>query len=145
LYTKLISYAVNEIKDNLKPSLIVPTYGLVYKTRLRKVAFTTREQTFRARAKKCLGNGRLPVGHNSSPVTKHPIFDWLEFSHCLFEACTNLASELTKSSKHKCYVIPDLNKPLIFGIDFIQKHQLWYCPKTNLLPGRASPTGAKAI
>ncbi len=33
--------------------------------------------------------------------------------------------------KHKCYDIPDLNKPLILGIDFIQKHQLWNCPKNK--------------
>jgi hypothetical protein len=28
-------------------------------------------------------------------------------------------------------MIPDLNEPLILGIDFIQKHQLWYCPKNH--------------
>jgi hypothetical protein len=33
-----------------------------------------------------------------------------------------------KFIKHKFYVIPDLNEPLILGIDFIQQHQLWYCP-----------------
>jgi hypothetical protein len=36
-----------------------------------------------------------------------------------------------KFVKHQFYVIPDLNKPLILGIDFIQKHQLWYCPKNR--------------
>jgi hypothetical protein len=35
----------------------------------------------------------------------------------------------TKEIQHKFYVIPDLNEPLILGIDFIQQHQLWYCPK----------------
>ncbi len=36
-----------------------------------------------------------------------------------------------KFLKHRCYVIPDLNQPLILGIDFIQQHQLWYCPKNK--------------
>ncbi len=30
-----------------------------------------------------------------------------------------------KTLAHQFYVIPDLNEPLILGIDFIQKHQLW--------------------
>jgi hypothetical protein len=35
----------------------------------------------------------------------------------------------TKTLQHDFYIIPDLNEPLILGIDFIQQHQLWYCPK----------------
>jgi hypothetical protein len=35
----------------------------------------------------------------------------------------------TKSLQHELYVIPNLNEPLILGINFIQLHQLWYCPK----------------
>ncbi len=46
---------------------------------------------------------------------------------------------------HELYVIPELNKPLILDIDFILKHQLWYCPKNNTLRGKGSPTGAIAI
>jgi hypothetical protein len=41
--------------------------------------------------------------------------------------------------KYKCYVIPDLNEPLIFGIDFIQKHQLWYCPKNKSFAWEGQP------
>jgi hypothetical protein len=37
----------------------------------------------------------------------------------------------SKFIKHQCYVILDLNEPLILGIDFIQQHQLWYCPKNK--------------
>jgi len=36
-----------------------------------------------------------------------------------------------KLLKNEFYFIPDLNKPLILGMDFIQKHQLWYCPKNQ--------------
>jgi hypothetical protein len=37
------------------------------------------------------------------------------------------------------YVIPELNEPLILGIDFIQQHQLWYCPKNCLFAWEGQP------
>jgi hypothetical protein len=48
-----------------------------------------------------------------------------------------------KSLQHKLYVIPDLNEPLILGINFIQLHQVWYCPKNTRLSGRGNPIGAQ--
>jgi hypothetical protein len=44
-----------------------------------------------------------------------------------------------KILKHEFYVIPDLNEPLILGIDFIQKHQLWYCPKNTSFTWEGQP------
>ncbi len=44
-----------------------------------------------------------------------------------------------KFVKHKFYVILDLNEPLILGIDFIQKHQLWYCPKNKSFAWEGQP------
>jgi hypothetical protein len=32
-----------------------------------------------------------------------------------------------------------LNEPLILGIDFIQKHQLWYCPKNRSFEWEGKP------
>jgi hypothetical protein len=43
----------------------------------------------------------------------------------------------TKFLQHKFY--PDLNEPLILGIDFIQKHQLWYCPKNRSFAWEGQP------
>jgi len=40
---------------------------------------------------------------------------------------------------HQFYVIPELNEPLILGIDFIQKHQLWYCPKNRSFVWEGQP------
>jgi hypothetical protein len=40
---------------------------------------------------------------------------------------------------HEFYVIPDLNKPLILGINFIQKHLLWYCPKNQSFVWEGQP------
>jgi len=45
----------------------------------------------------------------------------------------------TKSLQHDFYVIPDLNEPLILGIDFIQQHQLWYCPKNRSFAWEGQP------
>ncbi len=44
-----------------------------------------------------------------------------------------------KQIEHPCYVIPDLNEPLILGIDFIQHHQLWYCPKSKSFAWESQP------
>jgi hypothetical protein len=44
----------------------------------------------------------------------------------------------TKILKHDFNVIPDLNEPLIHGIDFIQKNQLWYCPKNSAWEGQTN-------
>jgi hypothetical protein len=46
----------------------------------------------------------------------------------LYEFTFNVNSKLIK---HQCYVIPELNEPLILGIDFIKQHQLWYCPQNK--------------
>ena len=45
----------------------------------------------------------------------------------------------SKFLKHKFWVIPDLNEPLILGIDFIQEHQLWYCPKNKSFAWEGQP------
>jgi hypothetical protein len=45
----------------------------------------------------------------------------------------------SKFVKHKCYVIPELNELLISGIDFIQQHQLWYCPKNKSFAWEGQP------
>ncbi len=36
-------------------------------------------------------------------------------------------------------MIPKLNEPLILGIDFIQKHQLWYCPENRSFASEGQP------
>jgi hypothetical protein len=45
----------------------------------------------------------------------------------------------TKAIEHEFFVIPDLNEPLILGIDFIQQHQLWYCPKNRSFAWEGQP------
>jgi hypothetical protein len=45
----------------------------------------------------------------------------------------------TKEIQHEFNVIPELNEPLILGIDFIQQHQLWYCPKNRSFAWEGQP------
>jgi hypothetical protein len=45
----------------------------------------------------------------------------------------------TKAIQHEFYVIPDLNEPIILGINFIQQHQLWYCPKNRSFACEGQP------
>ncbi len=45
----------------------------------------------------------------------------------------------TKTIQHEFYVIPELNELLILGIDFIQQHQLWYCPKNRSFAWEGQP------
>jgi hypothetical protein len=40
---------------------------------------------------------------------------------------------------HQFYVIPDLTESLILGINFIQKHQLWYCQKNRSFEWEGRP------
>jgi len=54
----------------------------------------------------------------------------------LYEFTLSINSKLIR---HPCYVIPDLNEPLILGIDFIQQHQLWYCPKNKSFAWEGQP------
>jgi len=44
-----------------------------------------------------------------------------------------------KTLAHQFYLISNLNEPLILGIDFIQKHQLWYCPKNRSFDWEGQP------
>ncbi len=102
-----------------------------------------REPTFLASAKNYFDSYLRPIDLKSLPVTKPQTFGQLEARHCLSEAYTNLSSVKlrinTKFIKHKFYVIPDLNEPLILGIDFIQEHQFWYCPKNKLFAWEGQP------
>jgi len=57
---------------------------------------------------------------------------------CLGRA-TPLGYWSPQSLQHELYVFPDLNKPLILGIDLIQLHQLWYCPKNRSFAWEGQP------
>jgi hypothetical protein len=132
LYNKLFANAVSEIKSNLKPSFNSPYLWVNVQNALKvRGLYDTgadiscmNEKIFRQipplnRPQK-LDMAKLPnfcsAGGQPLPVRG------------LYEFTFNINSKLIR---HRCYVIPDLNEPLILGIDFIQQHQLWYCPKNK--------------
>jgi len=137
--------AVNEIKNSLKPSFRRPYLWVsVQKTlRLRGLYDTgadiscMSEKVFRqlplnARPKKL--DSDKPQKFKSAGGEPLPVRGLYEFNLRIGE----------KVLTHQFYVIPELNEPLILGIDFIQKHQCGIARKIAPLHGRASPTGGKA-
>ena len=140
LYNKLFSDAVSKIKSNLKPSFNLPYLWVNIQNALKvRGLYDTgadiscmSEKTFRDlppqnRLQK-LNMAKLPnfcsVGGQPLPVRG------------LYEFNFHINS---KFLKHKCYVILDLEEPFILGINFIQQHQLWYCPKNKSLAWEGQP------
>ena len=132
--------AVNEIKNSLKPSFRRPYLWVsVQKTlRLRGLYDTgadiscMSEKVFRqlplnARPKKL--DSDKPQKFKSAGGEPLPVRGLYEFNLRIGD----------KFLTHQFYVIPELNEPLILGIDFIQKHQLWYCPKNRSFAWEGQP------
>jgi hypothetical protein len=132
LYNKLFADAVSEIKSNLKPSFNRPYLWVNVQNALKvRGLYDTgadiscmSEKIFRQippqnRPQK-LNMDKLP-NFRSAGGQPLPVRGVYEFAF-------NINSKLIM---HQCYVIPDLNEPLILGIDFIKQHQLWYCPKNK--------------
>ena len=46
---------------------------------------------------------------------------------------------------HNFFVIENLNEPIIFGINFIEKHELNYCASEKNFDGRVKVTGEAVI
>jgi hypothetical protein len=131
LYNKLISDAITEIQSNLKPSFLCPYLWVNVQNALRiRGPYNTRadiscmnKKVFRELPPHgckslSLTNRRSPnfCSAGGQPL---PVQGYYEFNFRIDK----------KFIKHKCYVITE---PLILGIDFIQQHQLWYCPKNKL-------------
>jgi hypothetical protein len=132
LYNKLFSDAVSEIKSNLKPTFNHPYLWVSVQNALKvRGLYDTgadiscmSEKIFRQlppqnRLQKLVMD-KLP-NFRSAGGQPLPVRGLYEFSFTVN----------SKLIKHNCYVIPELNEPLILGIDFIQQHQLWYCPKNK--------------
>ena len=103
------------------------------------------EQTFLALVKKCFDSCHCTIELKSWRVSQLQSTGQREASLYLFEDDMSSASELkTKFLKHQFYLVPDLNEPLILGIHFIQKYQLWYCPKIRSFACESQPNWGQA-
>jgi hypothetical protein len=140
LYTKLISDAVTEIQSNLKPSFHRPYLWVSVQNALRIRGLYNTGADILCTSEK--GFRQLPPNHRPQKLATDkspnfcsaggqplPVRGYYEF---------NFGIDKTFIYR-KCYIIPDLNERLILGIDFIQQHQLWYCPKNRSFAWEGQP------
>ncbi len=140
MYNKITIDAINEIKQTLKPSFHCPylTLNLQNCTSIKGLYDTgadiscVSEKYFR----------QIPLNHRPVKLkegTPHR-FKTAGGQPLNIRGRYKFNIKIgTKTLTHDFYVIPDLNEPLILGIDFIQKHQLWYCPKNESFAWEGQP------
>jgi hypothetical protein len=137
--------AVNEIKSNLKPSFFRPYLWVSVQKMLRlRGLYDTgadsscmSEKVFRqlplnARPKKL--DSDKPQKFKSAGGEPLPV-------RGLYECNLRIGDKILA---HQFYVIPELNEPLILGIDFIQEASVVVLPKKSFLcVGRPAQLGAR--
>jgi hypothetical protein len=131
LYNKLFSDAISKVKSNLKPSFNRPYLWVNVQNALKDISCMS-EKIFRD----------LPPHHRPQKLNmdKSPNFCSARGQPLPIRGLYKFNFRInSKFVKHKCYVIPDLNEPLILGIHFIQQHQLWYCPKNKSFAWEGQP------
>jgi hypothetical protein len=132
LYNKLFADAVSEIKSNLKPSFNRPYLWVNVQNALKVRGLYDTGADISCMSEKIFRqipphNRRKKLDIDKSPNFRSAGGQPLPVRG-LYEFTFHINS---KFIKHGCYVIQELNEPLILGIDFIQQHQLWYCPKNK--------------
>jgi hypothetical protein len=140
LYQNLFSDTVSEIKSKLKPSFrrpylqvklqnLVSVRGLCDTgTDISCISLKVFRQISPQHRPRKLEGGILPK-FKSAGGQLLPVHGKYQFK----------AQIGTKVIEHEFYVIPKLNEPLIIRIDFIQQHQLWYCPKNRAFAWEGQP------
>jgi hypothetical protein len=140
LYNKLFADAVSEIKSNLKPKFNRPYLWVQVQNAIKiRGLYDTgadiscmSEKIFRQ-----LPPQKRPI---KLDIDKFPNFRSAGGQPLPVRGLYKILFTLNgKQIKHPCYVIPELNEPLILGIDFIQQHQLWYCPKNKSFAWEGQP------
>jgi hypothetical protein len=130
--------AVNEIKNNLKPSFCCPYLWVSVQKVLRLRGLYNTGADISCKSEKVFQ--QLPL--NSRPKNldseKQPKFKSAGGQPLPVEGLYEFDLKIgNKTLTHQFYVIPDLNEPLILGIDFIQKHQS--CPKNRSFAWEGQP------
>jgi Retroviral aspartyl protease len=132
LYTKLFADAVSEIKSNLKPSFNRPYLWVTVQNALKIRGLYDTGADISCMSEKIFRQIPPQNRPQKLAMAKSPNFCSAGGQPLpvrgLYEFTFNINSKLIR---HQCYIIPELNEPLILGIDFIQQHQLWYCPKNK--------------
>jgi hypothetical protein len=121
LYNKLFADAVSEIKSNLKPSFNRPYLWVNVQNALKVRGLYDTGADISCMSENFFRQIPLQNRPQKLDMDKSPNFGSAGGQPLpvrgLYKFAFNINSKLIK---HQCYVIPDLNKPLILGIDFIQ-------------------------
>jgi hypothetical protein len=140
LYNKLFADAISEIKSNLKPSFNSRYLWVNIQNALKIRGLYDTGADISCMSEKFFRE--LPPHHRPQKLNMDKLPNFCSAGgqplpvRGLYEFNFRINSKFVK---HKCYVIPDLNQPLILGIDFIQQHQLWYCPKNKSFAWEGQP------
>ncbi len=136
LYTKLVTDAIIKIKNNLKSSSHCPYLWVSVQNATSLWGLYSTGADISCLSEKVLH--QLPPHYRPKKLSGEstPKFKLARGQPLPVRNCYKFKTRIgTKFLKQEFYVIPDLNEPLNLGIDFIQKHQLWYCPKKFLCLG----------
>jgi hypothetical protein len=145
LYNKLFADAVSEIKSNLKPSFHHPYLWVNVQNALKVRGLYDTGADISCMSEKIFR--QIPPQNRPQrlDMTKSPNFCSAGGQPLpvkgLYEFAFTINSKLIR---HQCYIIPELNEPLILGIDLSNNTSYGIAPKTNLLPGMANPIGPRA-
>ena len=140
LYNKLFVDAVSEIKSNLKPTFNRPYLWVNVQNSLKIRGLYDTGADISCISEKIFR--QIPPQNRPTKlaIDKSPNFRSAGGQPLPVRGLYKFAFTLNgKQIEHPCYVIPDLNEPLILGIDFIQHHQLWYCPKNKSFAWESQP------
>jgi hypothetical protein len=140
LYRKLFDDTVSEIKSTLKPSFHCPYLQVKIQSSVSvRGLYDTGADIF------CLSQKvlrQIPPQHRPRKIDGGIMPKFKSAGGQILPVYGKYQLKIqigTKAIQHKFYVIPDLNKPMILGIDFIQQHQLWYCPKNRSFAWEGQP------
>jgi hypothetical protein len=144
LYQKLFVDTVNEIKSTLKPSFRRP----YLQTKIQN-AVSVKGLNDTGADISCLSLRvfrQIPHELRPKKLENHKLPQFKVAGGQILPVCGRYQFRVqigTKTLQHEFYIIPELSEPLTLGIDFIQQHQLWYCPKNRSFAWEGQPNWGK--
>jgi len=140
LYQKLFADTVNEIKSTLKPSFRHPYLHTKIQNAVSVKGLYDTGADISCLSLKVFR--QIPPELRPKKLDSQNLPKFKAAGGQILPVCGRYQFRVqigTKTLQHDFYVIPDLSEPLILGIDFIQQHQLWYCPKNRSFAWEGQP------
>jgi hypothetical protein len=140
LYQKLFIDTVNEIKSTLKPSFHRPYLQTKIQNMVSVKGLYDTGADISCLSLKVFR--QIPPELRPKKLENNKLPKFKAAGGQILPVCGRYRFRVqigTMSLQHEFYVIPDLSEPLILGIDFIQQHQFWYCPKIRSFAWEGQP------